>query len=80
MLFDPAVYFGDREADLAMTRLLVAFGASFYCGVSGRVAAWMRALGGASPALQPVPRAESFQFVRRRLSAQALDMIQRLLA
>jgi protein-ribulosamine 3-kinase len=30
VLFDPAVYFGDREADLAMTRLFGGFGASFY--------------------------------------------------
>jgi fructosamine-3-kinase len=30
VLFDPAVYFGDREADLAMTRLFGGFGPSFY--------------------------------------------------
>ena len=30
VLFDPAVYFGDREADLAMTRLFGGFGAAFY--------------------------------------------------
>jgi fructosamine-3-kinase len=30
VLFDPAVYYGDREADLAMTRLFGGFGASFY--------------------------------------------------
>jgi fructosamine-3-kinase len=29
-VFDPAVYFGDREADLAMTRLFGGFGAEFY--------------------------------------------------
>jgi len=29
-VFDPAVYFGDREADLAMTRLFGGFGAGFY--------------------------------------------------
>ena len=29
-LFDPAVYFGDREADLAMTRLFGGFGPDFY--------------------------------------------------
>ena len=28
--FDPAVYYGDREADLAMTRLFGGFGATFY--------------------------------------------------
>jgi fructosamine-3-kinase len=30
VIFDPAVYFGDREADLAMTRLFGGFGAEFY--------------------------------------------------
>jgi len=30
VVFDPAVYFGDREADLAMTRLFGGFGAAFY--------------------------------------------------
>jgi protein-ribulosamine 3-kinase len=30
VIFDPAVYFGDREADLAMTELFGAFGRDFY--------------------------------------------------
>ena len=30
VLFDPAVYFGDRESDLAMTRLFGGFGEAFY--------------------------------------------------
>jgi protein-ribulosamine 3-kinase len=30
VLFDPAVYYGDREADLAMTELFGGFGPSFY--------------------------------------------------
>lgn len=30
VLFDPAVYFGDREADIAMTRLFGGFGDRFY--------------------------------------------------
>jgi fructosamine-3-kinase len=30
LLFDPAVYYGDREADLAMTRLFGGFGRAFY--------------------------------------------------
>jgi fructosamine-3-kinase len=29
-IFDPAVYYGDREADIAMTRLFGGFGAEFY--------------------------------------------------
>ncbi len=30
LLFDPAVYYGDREADLAMTKLFGGFSADFY--------------------------------------------------
>jgi len=30
VLFDPAVYFGDRETDIAMTRLFGGFAAAFY--------------------------------------------------
>ncbi|MBU2676138.1 MAG: fructosamine kinase family protein [Gammaproteobacteria bacterium] len=30
VLFDPAVYFGDRETDIAMTRLFGGFGGAFY--------------------------------------------------
>ena len=30
VIFDPAVYWGDREADLAMTRLFGGFGRAFY--------------------------------------------------
>ncbi len=37
VIFDPAVYYGDREADLAMTRLFGGFGADFY---SAYEAAW----------------------------------------
>jgi protein-ribulosamine 3-kinase len=37
VLFDPSVYFGDREADLAMTRLFGGFGPAFY---SAYQAAW----------------------------------------
>jgi protein-ribulosamine 3-kinase len=31
-IFDPAVYYGDREADIAMTHLFGGFDASFYSG------------------------------------------------
>jgi len=30
VIFDPAVYYGDRETDLAMTRLFGGFGSAFY--------------------------------------------------
>ncbi|HSN71154.1 MAG TPA: fructosamine kinase family protein, partial [Steroidobacteraceae bacterium] len=37
VVFDPAVYYGDREADLAMTRLFGGFGTGFYAAYQ---AAW----------------------------------------
>lgn len=37
VIFDPAVYFGDREADLAMTELFGGFGSEFYAAYQ---AAW----------------------------------------
>lgn len=37
VIFDPAVYFGDREADLAMTELFGGFGEDFYAAYH---AAW----------------------------------------
>ncbi len=35
VIFDPAVYFGDREADLAMTELFGGFGTTFYSAYDG---------------------------------------------
>lgn len=35
VIFDPAVYYGDRESDLAMTRLFGGFGPEFYAGYEG---------------------------------------------
>jgi protein-ribulosamine 3-kinase len=35
VIFDPAVYYGDREADLAMTRLFGGFGRAFYDAYQG---------------------------------------------
>jgi fructosamine-3-kinase len=35
VVYDPAPYFGDREADLAMTRLFGGFGAAFYAAYDG---------------------------------------------
>lgn len=32
VIYDPAVYYGDREADLAMTELFGGFGSEFYAG------------------------------------------------
>mgnify|MGYP001083169347 CR=1 FL=1 len=35
VIFDPACYFGDREADIAMTELFGGFGADFYAAYQG---------------------------------------------
>ena len=35
VIFDPAVYFGDREADLAMTELFGGFNSDFYAAYNG---------------------------------------------
>jgi fructosamine-3-kinase len=45
VIFDPAVYYGDREADLAMTRLFGGFGTAFY---SAYESAWALAAGAAA--------------------------------
>jgi protein-ribulosamine 3-kinase len=42
VIFDPAVHFGDREAELAMTELFGGFGADFYAAYA---AAWPVAAG-----------------------------------
>lgn len=42
VIFDPAVYWGDREADLAMTELFGGFGAGFYAAYDE---AWPRDAG-----------------------------------
>ena len=42
VLFDPAVYYGDRETDLAMTQLFGGFGTAFYAAYS---ASWPLAPG-----------------------------------
>ena len=42
VIFDPAVYYGDRETDLAMTRLFGGFGHAFYDAYE---AAWPLASG-----------------------------------
>lgn len=38
VIFDPAVYYGDRETDLAMTRLFGGFGRRFYEAYQGNAA------------------------------------------
>ena len=48
VIFDPAVYFGDREADVAMTRLFGGYGAGFYAAYAS---AWPLDPGAAGRAL-----------------------------
>lgn len=36
VIFDPAVYYGDRESDIAMTRLFGGFGPAFYAAYSAK--------------------------------------------
>lgn len=79
VLFDPAVYFGDREADLAMTRLFGGFGTSFY---SAYQSAWPLDAGASSRvALYNLYHVlNHFNLFGGGYSRQALGMIQRLLA
>jgi protein-ribulosamine 3-kinase len=62
-------YYGDREADLAMTGCSAASGAAS----TPRTRPRGRSIAGAAPArpLQPLPRAQPPEPVRRRLRAQA---------
>ncbi|MDY6946084.1 MAG: fructosamine kinase family protein [Pseudomonadota bacterium] len=79
VLFDPAVYFGDREADLAMTRLFGGFGAPFYAAYQ---AAWPLDAGvPARIALYNLYHVlNHFNLFAGGYSRQALAMVQRLLA
>jgi fructosamine-3-kinase len=79
VLFDPAVYYGDREADLAMTRLFGGFGAPFYAAYN---AAWPLEAGAETRVtlynLYHV--LNHFNLFGGGYLRQALGMIQRLLA
>lgn len=79
VIFDPAVYFGDREADLAMTRLFGGYGREFYAAYE---AAWPPETGAA----QRVPLYNLYHVLNHLnlfgggYRRQAEDMIERLLA
>jgi fructosamine-3-kinase len=79
VLFDPAVYYGDREADLAMTKLFGGFGAPFYAAYES---AWPLDAGADVRAtlynLYHV--LNHFNLFRGGYLQQARGMIQRLLA
>jgi fructosamine-3-kinase len=79
VIFDPAVYFGDREADLAMTQLFGGFGAAFYSAYDG---AWSP-----EPGADERTRLYNLYHVLNHLNlfgggylSQAQAMIDRLLA
>ena len=79
LVFDPAVYFGDREADLAMTRLFGGYGREFYAAYD---AAWPLEPG----ASERVPLYNLYHVLNHLnlfgggYRRQAEDMIERLLA
>ncbi len=79
VIFDPAVYFGDREADLAMTRLFGGYGREFY---SAYEAAWPLELG----SHERVPLYNLYHVLNHLnlfgggYRRQAEEMIERLLA
>ena len=79
VIFDPAVHFGDREADIAMTRLFGGFGASFYGAYE---AAWPLDAGAAErvPLYNLYHVLNHFNLFGGAYRRQAEDMIERLLA
>lgn len=78
VLFDPAVYFGDRETDLAMTRLFGGFPAEFYAAYE---AAWPLAPG----CEQRIPLYNLYHVLNHlnlfggAYASQALGLIEQLL-
>jgi protein-ribulosamine 3-kinase len=79
LLFDPAVYFGDRETDIAMTRLFGGFGPAFY---SAYHATWpLDAAAGYRRDLYNLYHVlNHYNLFGRGYLAQAEGMIERLLA
>ena len=79
VVFDPAVYFGDREADIAMTRLFGGFGPAFYAAYQ---AAWPLdpAAGTRRGFYNLYHVLNHFNLFGGSYGAQAEGMIERLLA
>lgn len=79
VVFDPAVYYGDRETDLAMTRLFGGFGPEFYAAYES---AWPLDPGaGTRVALYNLYHVlNHLNLFGGGYGAQALDMVDRLLA
>jgi protein-ribulosamine 3-kinase len=79
VIFDPAVYFGDREADLATTRLFGGYSSAFYRAYE---AAWPLAPGapGRVPLYNLYHVLNHLNLFGGGYRGQAEDMIDRLLA
>ncbi len=79
VVFDPAVYYGDREADIAMTRLFGSFGPRFY---SAYTATWpLDQLAGTRRGLYNLYHVlNHLNLFGGNYGAQAEGMIDRLLA
>ena len=79
VIFDPAVYYGDRESDLAMTRLFGGFGPAFYAAYE---AAWPLAPGHAARngLYQLYHVLNHLNLFGRAYHGRALDITRRLLA
>jgi protein-ribulosamine 3-kinase len=79
VVFDPAVYYGDRETDLAMTRLFGGFGAAFYAAYQS---AWPldQAAGTRRTLYNLYHVLNHWNLFRGGYAAQALAMTRSLLA
>jgi protein-ribulosamine 3-kinase len=79
VVFDPAVYFGDREADIAMTRLFGGFGPAFYAAYQST---WPLDPGAEtrSTLYNLYHVLNHFNLFGGAYRSQAQDMIERLLA
>jgi fructosamine-3-kinase len=79
VVFDPAVYYGDRETDIAMTRLFGGFGPAFYAAYQ---AAWPldQAAGTRRTLYNLYHVLNHYNLFGGSYGRQAADMIERLLA
>ncbi|HEX9706353.1 MAG TPA: fructosamine kinase family protein [Steroidobacteraceae bacterium] len=79
VIFDPAVYFGDRETDIAMTRLFGGFGPAFYAAYQS---AWPldQAAGTRRTLYNLYHVLNHFNLFGGGYAVQAESMIERLLA
>ena len=79
VIFDPAVYYGDRETDIAMTKLFGGFGPAFYTAYQST---WPldQAAGTRATLYNAYHVLNHFNLFGGGYQSQALSMIERLLA